>query len=177
MSMGFCHLFSSYSELHRHSKVITYFFASSTLPEQCKYLFIEPTGYSFIRSLLVFYSARPHFFFFLFFFPYLRSQCLYRYFKEDMTIFWAHSHFSSYNCKSPDIFWNYCINEDTEIALSLLILITFCHNIHMSYFHLVSALSLHSLKGRLGKTTEQKCIQGFKILWNYIHFTKFFSHE
>lgn len=57
MSIGFCQLFSSYSELH-HSEVITYFFASSILPEQSEYIFIQPTGSSFINSLLVSYPAK-----------------------------------------------------------------------------------------------------------------------
>lgn len=62
MFMGFCQLFFSYSELY-NSKVITYFFASSTLPEQFEYLLIQPTGYSFINSLLASYPAKTHSFF------------------------------------------------------------------------------------------------------------------
>lgn len=62
--MGFCQLFSSYSELH-NSKVITYFFASSTLPEQFEHLLIQPTGYSFINCLLVSYPAKTHSCFFV----------------------------------------------------------------------------------------------------------------
>lgn len=174
ISTGFCQLFSFYSNLN-NSKVITvFFFASSTLPEQFEYLLIQPTGYSFYQ---LFISALPcqnprHFYLFIF---RLRSQCLHLYFKETVVIFWTQSLFSTYRCKSPELFYYWEGRERGSILESLMMLFATKSRCPTPIrYQLVDTVRLQSSKGRLGKTTEPIHRKSFKILGSYTHFRKFF---